>query len=148
MYSQNLVEDDARIGEIVRSAKRVAVLGIRTAEESSQPAFYVPEYLQRHGIEIVPVPVYHPDAAEILGQKVYQRCADVPGPVDVLEVFRRPKDIEGHLDDMLKMKPRVVWFQLGIRNAKVAEALARAGILVVQDKCMKVEYARHVKGRG
>jgi predicted CoA-binding protein len=67
--------------------------------------------------------------------------------VDVLDVFRRPKDIDAHLEDILKMRPRVVWFQLGIRNDKAAEALARAGILVVQDRCMKVEYARHVKGR-
>jgi predicted CoA-binding protein len=148
MYTQNLVDDDARIGEIVRSAKRVAVLGIQTADESSQPAFYVPEYLQRHGLEIVPVPVVHPDETEILGQKVYRRCADVPGKVDVLDVFRRPKDIDAHVEDILAMRPRVVWLQLGIRNDRVAEALARAGILVVQDRCMKVEYARHVKGRG
>ncbi|HEY7725141.1 MAG TPA: CoA-binding protein [Anaeromyxobacteraceae bacterium] len=147
MYTQYLVDDDARIGEIVRSAKRVAVLGIRTAEESSQPAYYVPEYLQRHGLEIVPVPVYHPDATEILGQKAYRTCAEVPGKVDVLDVFRRPKDIDAHVEDILRMRPRAVWFQLGIRNEKAAEVLARAGILVVQDRCLKVEYARHVKGR-
>ena len=147
MYSRNLVEDDARIGEIVRGARRIAVLGIKTAEVAEQAAYYVPEYLQRQGLEIVPVPVYYPEATEILGEPVYRRCADVPGKVDILDVFRRPKDIEPHLPDILAMKPPCVWFQLGIRNDRAAEALARAGILVVQDRCLKVEWARHVKGR-
>jgi uncharacterized protein len=147
MYSENLVEDDARIAEIVRGAKRVAVLGIKTAEDPGQPAYYVPEYLQKQGVEIVPIPVYYPEATEILGQPVYRSCAEVPGRVDILDVFRRSKSIDPHLPDVLTMKPRCVWFQLGIRNDKAAEALARAGILVVQDRCLKVEWARHMKGR-
>jgi hypothetical protein len=147
MYSQNLIEDDERIGRIAREAKRVAVLGIKTAEDSDQAAYYVPEYLQRHGLEIVPIPVYYPEATEILGQKVYRRCADVPGPVDILDVFRRPKDIDAHVEDILAMKPRCVWFQSGIRNDRAAEALARAGIPVVQDRCLKVEWGRQARGR-
>jgi hypothetical protein len=147
MYSKNLVEDDDRVGEIVRAARRVAVLGIKTAADAAAPAYDVPEYLQRHGLEIVPIPVYYPEATEILGQPVYRRCADVPGTVDILDVFRRPKDIDAHLPDILAMKPRCVWFQLGIRNDKAAEVLARAGIPVVQDRCLKVEWARFAKGR-
>ncbi|MBI5069864.1 MAG: CoA-binding protein [Deltaproteobacteria bacterium] len=147
MYSKNLVEDDDRVAEIVRGAKRIAVLGIKTAEAADQASFYVPEYLQKHGVEIVPIPVYYPEATEILGQPVYRTCAAVPGKVDILDVFRRPKDIPAHLPDILQMKPACVWFQLGIRNDAAAEALARAGIAVVQDRCLKVEYARAVKGR-
>ena len=146
MYSGNLVEDDARIGEIVRKARRVAVLGIKTAEASDQASYYVPEYLQRHGVEIVPIPVYYPEATEILGRPVYRRCVDVPGPVDVLDVFRRPRDIPAHLADILAMRPPCVWFQQGIRNDAAAETLARAGILVVQDRCLKVEWARVAAG--
>jgi predicted CoA-binding protein len=144
MYSQNLVEDDERIGRIAAEAKRVAVLGIKTADDPDQSAYSVPEHLQRRGLEIVPIPVYFPEATEILGQKVYRRCADVPGPVDILQVFRRPRDIEPHLPDILAMKPlpRCVWFQTGIRNERAAEALARAGILVVQDRCLAVELSR------
>jgi predicted CoA-binding protein len=148
MYSRNLVEDDERIAEIVRGARRVAVLGIKAAEDSDQPAHYVPRYLQERGVEIVPIPVYYPEATEILGQPVYRRCAEVPGKVDILDVFRRPRDIDAHLPDILEMKekPRCVWFQLGIRNDRAAEALARAGVLVVQDRCLKVEWARFARG--
>jgi predicted CoA-binding protein len=142
-WHDNLVTDDARLGELVRSLKRVAVLGIKTAEKADQAAFYVPDYLQRRGVEIVPVPVFYPEATEILGQSVYRKVADVPGAIDCVDVFRRPSDIPAHLDDLLAKKPRAVWFQLGIRNDAAAETLARAGILVVQDRCLKVEWARH-----
>lgn len=145
-WRENLLTDDARIRDLVRSTKRVAVVGIKTAEKPEQPAFNVPEYLAAHGVEIVPVPVYYPDVTEILGRKVYRKVADVPGPVDVVDVFRRPSDIPAHLDDLLAKKPRAVWFQLGIRNDAAAETLARAGILVVQDKCLKVEHRRFAAG--
>lgn len=137
---QNLVEDERRIAEIVRAAKRIAVLGIKT--EPHQAAFYVPQYLQAHGAEIVPVPIYYPDAREILGEKVYRKLADIPGPVDLVDVFRRPSDVPGHLEDLLAKRPRAVWMQQGIRNDEVAEALARAGIQVVQDRCLMVEWRR------
>jgi predicted CoA-binding protein len=143
-WRENLIEDDARIAEVVRAARRVAVIGIKTADKPEQPAFNVPELLQKHGIEIVPVPVYYPDVTEILGQRVYRKVADIPGPIDIVDVFRRPSDIPGHLEDLLAKRPKVVWFQLGIRNDGAAETLARAGIQVVQDKCLKVEYRRHV----
>lgn len=142
-WRDNLITDDAKIGELVRSAKRVAVLGIKTADKPDQPAYEVPHYLAEHGVEIVPVPVYYPDVTEILGQPVYRKVADVPGPVDVVDVFRRPTDIPGHVDDLLAKRPRAVWFQLGIRNDAAAETLAKAGILVVQDRCMLVEHKRH-----
>ncbi|HVI96608.1 MAG TPA: CoA-binding protein, partial [Anaeromyxobacter sp.] len=91
-----------------------------------------------------PVPVYYPDAQEILGKKVYRRLVDVPGPIDVVDVFRRPADVTGHLEDLRAKKPRAVWLQLGIRNDAVAELLAKDGILVVQDRCLMVEWRRLV----
>ena len=117
------------------------MLGIKTAE-TGQPAYYVPQYAQRSGYEVIPVPVYFPDVTEILGERVYRRLSDVPGPVDMVNVFRRPKDIDQHVDDILAKKPGSVWFQLGIRNAAAAERLARAGIDVVQDRCLLVELQR------
>jgi hypothetical protein len=141
MYSQNLVDDDARIAEIVRSARRVAVLGMKAQEDPDQAAWFVPEYLIRQGIELFPVPVGS-DAEEILGQKAYRRLADVPGPIDVVDVFRRSKDVEAHVEDLVALAPRCVWLQLGIRNDRAAEALARAGILVVQDRCLMAEHRR------
>jgi len=141
-WRANILDDDAKIRELLRGTKRVAVLGIKTEAQREQPSFHVPEYLASKGIEIVPVPVYYPEATEILGQKVYRKVADVPGPIDIVDVFRRPADVTGHLDDLKAKKPRAVWLQLGIRNDAASEALARAGIQVVQDRCMMVEYRR------
>ena len=90
----------------------------------------------------MPVPVYYPEAKEILGRPVYRKLVDVPGEIDVVDVFRRPSDVPKHLEDLLAKRPRAVWMQLGIRNDQAAEALARQGILVVQDRCLKVEWAR------
>jgi len=141
-WKRHLLEDDERIGALVRSARRVAVLGVKTEAQADQAAFYVARYLADHGAEVVPVPVFYPEVTEILGRKVYRKVADVPGDLDIVDVFRKPSDIPPHLDDLLAKRPRAVWFQLGIRNDAAAEVLARAGIDVVQDRCLKVEWAR------
>jgi uncharacterized protein len=140
-WHRHLVEDDAGIRRIIEQSHRIAVLGIKTAE-SEQSAFLIPQALQQSGFEIIPVPVYYPDVTEILGQPVYRTLAAVPGPVDLVDVFRRPKDIPQHLDDIIAKRPRAVWFQLGIRNDQAAERLAREGIDVVQDHCLMVEARR------
>lgn len=140
-WRKHLLEDTASIDELLRSLRRVAVLGIKTPEAGGA-AHFVPRYVQRMGIEIVPVPVYFPDVTEILGERVYRRVADIPGDVDLVDVFRRPGDIPAHLDDIIAKKPRAVWFQSGIRNDAAAERLARAGIDVVQDMCLMVELGR------
>jgi predicted CoA-binding protein len=142
-WRQNLVEDDARIGDLIRSSRRVAVLGIKTEKQSDQAAFYVPKFLASAGVEVIPVPVYYPEVTEILGAKVYRKVAEVPGPIDIVDVFRRPQDVAAHVDDILAKKPRAVWLQLGIRDESSAERLARAGILVVQDHCLMVEWRKH-----
>jgi predicted CoA-binding protein len=94
------------------------------------------------GFEVIPIPVYYPEVTEILGKPVYRRLVDVPGDVDIVNVFRRPEHIPPHVDDILAKRPRAVWMQLGIRNDDAAERLARAGIEVVQDRCLKVELMR------
>jgi uncharacterized protein len=95
----------------------------------------------------VPVPVYYPEVTEILGRKVYRRLADVPGELDLVDVFRRPQDLEGHVEDLIAKKPKAVWFQSGIRNDAVARRLAEAGIQVVQDRCLMVDHRRYAKQR-
>ena len=137
-WQSHLIEDDSGISRLLAGTRRVAVLGIKT-RESRQPAYYVSEYAQRAGLEIVPVPVYYPEVTEILGQPVYRTVAAIPGAVDMVNVFRRPKDIDAHVDDILAKAPTSVWFQAGIRNAAAAERFARAGIDVVQDRCLLVE---------
>jgi predicted CoA-binding protein len=140
-WQERIVEDRARIAEILRETKRIAVLGIKT-EESGQPAYYVALDAQRRGYEIIPVPVYYPECTEILGEPVYRSVAAIPERVDMVNVFRRPRDIPPHVDDIIAAKPRFVWFQLGIRNDEAAERMARAGIEVVQDRCLSIEFAR------
>jgi predicted CoA-binding protein len=141
-WRARLVTGPDALAQIVRTCRRIAVLGIKTEAQRTKPAFYVPAYLAAHGYDIVPVPVYYPETTAILGRPVYRSLAAVPVPVDLVSVFRRPADIPPHLPDLLAARPRVVWFQLGIRHEGVAETLARAGIAVVQDRCLLVEHQR------
>jgi len=145
-WRANLVTGTAAVCELLSQTRRVAVLGIKTEAQSYQPAFYVPQYLVGAGLEVVPVPVYYPAVTEILGRKVYRSLAEVPGEIDLVDVFRRSEDVPGHLEDMLAKRPRAVWLQSGIRHDGVAEQLARAGIKVVQDRCLMVEH-RNCRGR-
>ena len=140
-WRDHLIDDDARIAELLRASKRIAVLGIKV--EPHQPAHFVPAYAQRAGFEIVPVPVYYPDVTEILGQRVHRRIADIAGDVDIVDVFRRSHRVPDHVDDILAKRPKAVWMQTGIENAEAAERLARAGIDVVQDRCLMVELQHH-----
>jgi len=139
-WRDHLIESPAQIKNLLDITRRVAVLGIKP--DPTQPAYYVPEYAENAGLEIVPVPVYYKELTEMMGKKVYRKLVDIPGEIDMVNVFRRPKDIPPHLDDIIAKKPKVVWFQLGIRNDDAAEKLARAGIDVVQDRCLLVELRR------
>src|SRR5437867_10871457 len=96
-WRRNLIEDDEeRLLGLLRSAHRVAVLGIKTEAAPGQPAFYVPQALQQMGLQIVPVPVYYPEATQILGERVYRRVADVPGEIDIVDIFRRSRHAGTH----------------------------------------------------
>ena len=141
-WQENLIVAPTQIRALILQTKRIAVLGIKTAAQADQPAYYVPEYLFRTGFDIVPVPVYYPEVKEILGRKVFRKVTEIPDEIDLVDVFRRSHDILGHLDDLLAKKPKAVWFQSGIRNDVIAEQLARAGIKVVQDRCLMVEHRR------
>jgi predicted CoA-binding protein len=139
-WQENIIENDREIKELLSETRRIAVLGIKTEQQSYQPAFYVPKYMAEAGFEVVPVPVYYPEVTRILGRDVYRKLVDVPGDVDLVNVFRRPHDIDAHVDDILAKRPRAVWFQSGIRNDRAAERFATAGIKVVQDRCLMVEH--------
>jgi hypothetical protein len=137
----SLITNAEEMRSLLERTKRIAVLGIKT-DDGFPPAYYVPQYAQRAGYEIVPVPVYFPDVTEILGEKVYRKLVDIPGEIDMVNVFRRSFDIPPHVDDILAKKPKSVWFQLGIRNDEVAKRLVDEGIDVVQDRCLLVELKR------
>ena len=139
-WHKNILESPAEIRNLLTQIKTVAVLGIKTEAQADQPSFYVPSYLQSAGLEVIPVPVYYPEVTEILGRPIYRRLQDIPGKVDLVDIFRRPQDITAHLEDIEAKAPKAVWFQSGIRNDEAAERLAKQGILVVQDQCLMVEY--------
>src|SRR5437762_10096140 len=141
-WKSNLVQDAKGIEDLIRETRTIAVLGIKPESHADQAAHYVPAHMAAAGYDVIPVPVYYPEVTEILGSKVYRKLSEIGRPVDMVNVFRRPSDIPPHVEDILAAKPKVVWFQLGIRNDAAAEQLARAGIRVIQDRCLMVEESR------
>ena len=139
-WRDHLIESPEQIQQILENTRRIAVLGMKP--DASQPAYYVPEYADKAGYDVIPVPVYYPELTEMMGKKVYRKLVDIPGDIDMVDVFRRPRDIPQHIDDIIAKKPKTVWFQLGIRNEEAAERLAKAGIDVIQDHCLLVEIRR------
>jgi len=144
--SGRILESDDEILELLRNSRRIAVLGIKPESHLAKPAYQVPLFLQENGYEIVPVPVYFPDVDSILGEPVYREIAAIPGEVDIVDMFRKPSDIPAHIPDILAKSPKAVWFQLGIKNDEAASELARAGITVVQNRCLKIEAQRLLDG--
>lgn len=145
-WRANLVDDDLGLTAILHEAKTVAVLGAKA--NPAEAAHYVPAYLAKHGYRICPV------NPRLAGQRLHDaptvgRLEALSEGPDVIEIFRRPEYLLGHADEILALpwRPKAVWFQLGIRNDAAAEKLARAGIRVVQDRCMMPEHRRLIAGR-
>jgi predicted CoA-binding protein len=137
---------DAQLAHALRSARVVAVLGAH--HEPQRPAFYVPEYLHEQGYRILPV---NPQLAgrSLWGEPVRATLAELGATVDIVDVFRRPDLLPGHLAEILEMspRPRLVWLQRGIRNDAFARTLEAEGIDVVQDRCTLAEHRRLGIGR-
>ena len=144
-WSRNLVDDDAGLTRILREARTVAVLGVKA--DAAEPAYYVPAYLAARGYRLRPV---NPTLAgrRVLDEAVVATLAELAGPVDVIDVFRRPEFLPAHAAEIVRLpwRPAAVWFQLGIRNDAAADRLAAAGIDVVQDRCLLVEHKRFAQG--
>jgi hypothetical protein len=139
--------DSSRARDLLATCPTVAVIGIH--DDQGRPAGYVPTYLAAHGYQILGV---NPMKAGLVlhGHPVRRTLAELrtlgdlapDAPLDLVDVFRRPQDLAAHLDDLLAARPRVVWFQLGIRNDAVAKVLEAAGIEVVQDRCTLADHQR------
>jgi uncharacterized protein len=140
-WKRRIVTDDAELVQILKTTRTIAVLGAKPGV--NEPAHYVPAYLASRGYRILPV---NPTLTgrSLFGVPVAATLADLKERTDVIEVFRRPEFLVGHAREILELgwRPAVVWFQLGIRHDGAAEMLARAGILVVQDRCMMPEHRR------
>lgn len=137
-WRRHLLESHGEISALLERVRSVAVLGIKTGD-SGAPAHFVPAYAKGAGLHVIPVPVYYPELTELFGEPVHRTIAGIGERVDLVNVFRRPKDLPAHLEDILAARPGAVWFQSGIRHGEVAEQLARAGIDVVQDRCLMIE---------
>ncbi len=139
-WRENLIDSREQIEALLSRTKRIAVLGMEKDENYDRPAYYVPKYMMNAGFEIIPVPVKYAGLQQVAGLKAYQSVSEIPGDIDLVNVFRRAGDIPKHVDDIITKNPKAVWFQLGIRNDLAAEQLARAGIQVVQDRCLMVDH--------
>jgi predicted CoA-binding protein len=122
---------------ILNDYKRVAMVGL--SDDWSRPSNFAAKYLLDHGFEVIPV---NPKYPEILGQKCYSDLRDIPEPVDIVDLFQRVERIPPFVDQAIEIGAKVVWMQLGIIHKEAAQKARDAGLEVVQDRCMKIEYAR------
>jgi len=131
--------DDARLRTILTTSPTVAVLGIR--DDPAAPGFYVPEYLHDMGYRVLGV---NPRlaGATLFGEPVRASLAEISEPIDLVDVFRRADQLGMHVTELIAARPRVVWFQLGIRNDAVADQLTAAGLEVIQDRCTLADHRR------
>ncbi len=125
------------IQRILTEAKRVAVVGL--TENPARPSHFVPAYLQANGYEIIPV---NPTLPVVLGEKSYPSLSEVPGPIDVVQIFRRSEAVGPIVEEAIAAGAKVVWMQLGIVNEEAAAAARAAGLDVIMNQCMKVQHMR------
>jgi predicted CoA-binding protein len=132
-----MADDDEELREVLRSARTIAIVGIK--EDESEDAYRVPKYMQAQGARIIPV---NPQVADILGEKAYDRLVDVP--IDLVNLFRAPENIPEHAREILALptRPKADWMQLGIYHGAAAAELRAEGITVIQDRCIMVEHRR------
>ena len=129
--------DDQAVRRMLERVRRIAVVGL--SPKPDRDSHRVARYLQQRGYEIVPV---YPREDEILGAKVYRRVQDVPGELDLVDVFRRSEDLPEVVADGLAAKAPAFWFQLGCVNEDAARRAQEGGASVVMDRCLMVEHAR------
>jgi predicted CoA-binding protein len=129
--------DIVTLRRILNTYKRVAMVGL--SADWWRPSFFAAKYLLEHGFEVIPV---NPKYEEILGQKCYPDLKSIPTPVDVVDLFQKAERVPIFVDDAIAIGAKVVWMQLGIINEEAAQKARDAGLEVVMDRCMKIEYAR------
>ena len=132
-------QDSLTIQRVIHGARTIAVVGLSSNE--LRASYFVGYYLRRHGYTVIPV---NPKEAEILGQKSYKSLSDVPGPIDVVNVFRAPDALPEIAAEAVAVGAGNLWCQFGVINAEGARIAEAAGLSVVMDRCIKVEHARYV----
>ena len=129
--------NDTQVTELLRSAKTIAVVGL--SSNRMRASFGVSRFLQRQGYRIIPV---NPNETEVLGERAYASLRDVPGEIDIVNIFRRSEKVPEVVDDALGKRPRCIWMQEGIVNQAAASKAESAGIPVVMNRCILKELAR------
>ena len=132
-------QDPLTIQRVIHTAKTVAIVGL-----SSNPlraSYFVGFYLRRHGYRVIPV---NPRETEILGQRCYKSLAEVPGHVDIVNVFRAPDALPGIAEEAVAIRASTLWCQFTVINEQGARIAEAGGVTVVMDRCIKVEHARYV----
>lgn len=130
-------DDIASLRRILRSCRTIAVVGL--SAQWHRPSYFAAKYMQEHGYTVIPV---NPAYTEVLGQRCYPRLEDIPGPVDMVDVFRRTEDVLPIARSAIAIGAKCLWQQLGVKNLE-ADALAEAaGLESVMDRCVKIEHAR------
>ena len=123
------------ITNVLRNARTIAVIGL--SNDPMRPSYGVTEYMQRQGYRIIPV---NPRVPEILGEKSYARLSDIPGKVDIVDVFRRPEAVPEIVDEVIALKLPVIWLQESVVHDEAAEKARNAGVTVIMDKCILKEH--------
>ena len=132
-------QDPLTIQRVLYNAKTIAIVGLSPNE--LRASYFVGYYLKRHGYTIVPV---NPRESKILGEKSYKNLLDVPGPVDIVNVFRAPDALPGIAEEAVKIHAGALWCQFGVINAEGARIAEAGGVTVIMDRCIKVEHARFI----
>jgi len=130
-----MITDFSQIKNILQSFQVIAVVGLSPKE--SRPSNEVAVYLQQNGYTVIPV---NPGQAEILRRRCYPDLQSIPTPVDVVNIFRRSELVEPVVADAIKIKAKVIWMQQGIVNEKAADMARKAGLIVIMDRCIKVDH--------
>jgi uncharacterized protein len=136
-----MVDDIAGIRRILRDCRTIAVVGL--SANWYRPSYFAAKYMQDHGYRIVPV---NPNYKEVLGEKCYAELRAIGHPVDIVDCFRKAEEMVPIARDAVAIGARVLWMQLGIRNAEAAKIASDAGLDVVMDRCVKIEHARILGG--
>ena len=132
-----MTDDISRLRRILATYRNVAVVGL--SAKWHRPSYFAAKYLLDHGYNVIPV---NPAYSEILGRPSYPDLRSIPEPVDVVDIFRRPDEVPALVDDAIAIGAAVVWMQIGVQHQAAAEQARAAGLEVVMDRCMKIEYAR------
>jgi len=126
---------------ILERYKRIALVGL--SANPFRPSHFAAVYMLAEGYDVTPV---NPREKEILGRRSYASLRDVPGPIEIVDIFREPSAVPGIVEDAIAVGAKVIWMQLGVINEAAAERARAAGLEVVMDRCVKIEHARFFGG--